>query len=429
MKKLFTFFLLGIIICNCSPLSKKSLTKHFKSSENKFQDHIGFVLYDLETKKTVYEYNSNKYFTPGSNTKIFTFFASLKIIGDSIPAIKFIVSGDSLIFQGTGDPSFLYKNVYNNNRVFDFLKYAKQNLYFSASNLQTTHFGRGWAWDDYNDYYSPERFSFPIYGNIFTVYENKPDSLVVPFFFKKFVSKAGFLEKAKVVRQLDSNITNLYPSRIKRNRSWDVPFKVDPLLITSLLTDTLHREVIFTNRKFSRNTSLLYSLPTDSLYRVLMQDSDNFIAEQLLLTCAGILSDTLKPEITIKYVKQTLLKDLSDEPVWVDGSGLSRYNLFTPRSIINVWQKIYNLMPRERLFYLLATGGKSGTLKNWYKADEPYIFGKTGTLSNNHCLSGYLVTKKGKTFIFSFMNNNFTSTTSEIRKNMEEVLKSIYERM
>src|SRR5690606_40565208 len=68
------------------------------------------------------------------------------------------------------------------------------------------------------------------------------------------------------------------------------------------------------------------------LYKVMMQESDNFIAEQLLLLCAQVLSDSLKTEIAIDFVKKHYLDDLVDEPVWVDGSGLSRYNLFTPRS-------------------------------------------------------------------------------------------------
>ena len=165
----------------------------------------------------------------------------------------------------------------------------------------------------------------------------------------------------------------------------------------------------------------------DSLYQEMMQESDNFIAEQLLLVCADKVSDTLKSEIAIDYVKKKFLFDLPDEPIWMDGSGLSRYNLFTPRSIVRLWEKIYALVPRERLFGLLAVGGESGTIKNYHKAEKPYVFAKTGSLSNNHCLSGYLVTKTGRTFIFSWMNNNFAAPTKDVRIRMETVLKKIYE--
>jgi D-alanyl-D-alanine carboxypeptidase/D-alanyl-D-alanine-endopeptidase (penicillin-binding protein 4) len=158
----------------------------------------------------------------------------------------------------------------------------------------------------------------------------------------------------------------------------------------------------------------------------MMQESDNFIAEQLLLLCSGVLSDTLKPEIAIRYMKKNHLSDLPDPPVWIDGSGLSRYNLFTPRSIVKLWEKIYMKVDQERLFNLLAVGGQSGTLKNHYNNNPPYIFGKTGTLSNNHSLSGYLITKKGDTLIFSFMSNNFTVSVSEVRKRMEAILKQLH---
>jgi D-alanyl-D-alanine carboxypeptidase/D-alanyl-D-alanine-endopeptidase (penicillin-binding protein 4) len=141
--------------------------------------------------------------------------------------------------------------------------------------------------------------------------------------------------------------------------------------------------------------------------------------------CAGVVSDTLKPEVAIRYARKNFLFDLPDEPVWVDGSGLSRYNLFTPRSIERLWEKIYEKVPRERLFRLLAAGGQSGTLKNWCRADEPFVFGKTGSLSNNNTLSGFLVTRKGTVLVFSFMNANFIAPSNQIRKMMEEILVTV----
>ena len=157
----------------------------------------------------------------------------------------------------------------------------------------------------------------------------------------------------------------------------------------------------------------------------MMQVSDNFIAEQIMLMVAQTISDTLNTKICIDYVTENFLTDLPDKPIWRDGSGLTRYNLFTPRSIVKLWEKIYDIIPKERLFPLLTTGGVSGTIKNWYAADEPYVFGKTGTLANNHSLSGFIQTKKGKTLIFSFMHNNYVTGSAKFKTKMQQMLETI----
>jgi D-alanyl-D-alanine carboxypeptidase/D-alanyl-D-alanine-endopeptidase (penicillin-binding protein 4) len=250
----------------------------------------------------------------------------------------------------------------------------------------------------------------------------------VPAYFRKHYARGVEKDRNQFIREVHSNDFKFHPGKRRSSTTeWDIPFRTDQELIVQLLTDTLKKSVVPIGRKLPRGARTLFSIPSDSLYREMMQDSDNFIAEQLLLMCADVLSDTLQPEITIKYVKKNFLNDLKDEPSWVDGSGLSRYNLFTPRSVVQLWEKIYTMVPQKRLFPLLATGGKYGTIKNWYKADKPYIFGKTGSLSNNHSLSGYLVTKSGKVLIFSMMSNNFVVSTTRVRTNMQEIFKMIYE--
>jgi serine-type D-Ala-D-Ala carboxypeptidase/endopeptidase (penicillin-binding protein 4) len=427
MKSICILLLFTGFFYSCAPVSKKSLHKSFRLTDERFKDHTGFVLYDLDRNKTVYEYQAANYFTPASNTKIFTLFSCLTILSDSIPALKYVETEDSLIFWGTGDPSFLYKEVYDNSRVYSFLQSATVPLYFSNGNFSTTHFGPGWAWDDYNDYYSPERSPFPIYGNMISVHSFGNKVTVYPSYFKNYVQQDSDAKKSKVIRRLENNEFTFYAGPQQKEFEANVPFKVNPELTSNLLADTLDKMVRHIEQPFRKNAKTLYSVPVDSLYKLMMQESDNFIAEQLLLVCSQAVSDTLQPDIAIRYIKENFLRDLVDEPQWVDGSGLSRYNLFTPRTIVEVWKKIYRLIPRDRLFAILATGGRSGTIKNWYKGDQPYIFGKTGSLSNNHCLSGYLVAKSGRTFIFSFMNNNFASPVNEIKINMENILKSIYE--
>lgn len=420
--------LLVALLYSCSPISKGRLNKAFNNTEKRFQDHTGFVLYDLEKNKTVFDFNGSRYFTPASNTKIFTLFSALKILGDSVPALEYIHRNDSLIFWGTGDPSFLYKEVLYDSGVYHFLKNAGEDLYFSNANFHTAHFGSGWAWDDYNSAYSSERSAFPLYGNIVSVVADQEILRISPPYFEAFFESGEPKEKTEIVRDPDDNKFVFHPANEPVEvKEINIPFRVDSITFYSLLSDTLKRPVFAINKPLPPFTNTLFSIHVDSLYSVMMQESDNFIAEQLLMMCANVLADTLKPEIAIDFIKERYLADLPDEPIWVDGSGLSRYNLFTPRSIVKLWQKIWELVPRERLFPLLATGGVNGTIRKWYAAERPYIFGKTGTLSNNHCMSGFLVTKRGKVLIFSFMNSNYTSGSNPIRRNMQDILHEIYE--
>jgi D-alanyl-D-alanine carboxypeptidase/D-alanyl-D-alanine-endopeptidase (penicillin-binding protein 4) len=428
MRFSFLFLLLSLIFVTCSPVS--FLKREVPLIDEELKNHTGFMLYDLNSRTAIYEYQSNRYFTPASNTKIFTLYTSLCTLGDSIPAFRYINKQDSLIVWGTGDPSFLYSEIYPSIRVFNFLSDSSKALFISTANFKTTNLGPGWAWDDYNDYYQAERSSFPVYGNLISVHSLPDERLVFSpiYFSNQVVTSAETRPSIEIIRDTDSNQLTIYRGEQKKEKKFNIPFRYDDELITELLADTLNKSVQEINFPMPANAKTFYSVPSDSLYKVMMQQSDNFIAEQLLLACAGIVSDTLKPEIAIRYSKKNLLNDLPDEPIWVDGSGLSRYNLFTPRSIIKLWEKIYAKVPKGRLFPLLAIGGKTGTIRNYYRADQPYIFGKTGSLSNNHCLSGFLITKKGKTLIFSFMNNNFVSPSSEVRKRMEKILKTIHER-
>src|SRR4029077_3290669 len=98
------------------------IKKELQETETQLHEHVGFYLYDIASEKIKFDYNGSKYFTPASNTKIFTLYTSLRLLGDSIASLKYVLKGDSLIFQGLGDPSLLNKNVFDCGRTFRFLK-------------------------------------------------------------------------------------------------------------------------------------------------------------------------------------------------------------------------------------------------------------------------------------------------------------------
>lgn len=431
----FSFLLLLLlaqfcILLSCSPrLSKKEYKALIDNSTEFSKNFTGFMLYEPGKEKTLYAYNSNKYFTPASNTKIFTLYAALQVLEDSVPGIRYTLSGDSLIFTGTGDPSFLNPAL-PHSKVFDFLKDNEKKLFYVKSADSLKALGPGWAWDDYNDDYSAEKSNFPIYGNIarfHTSREQAQISVIPTLFSDSVVQNEREQLTASLVQRNVNNNTFTYNSGGKRKKAQkEVPFKWSPALAVALLTDTLQRpvELLETYPHYPNHT--LYSIPADSLYKKMMQSSDNFIAEQILLLISSELNGTLSSDSVIKCLSELYLQELPDAPVWVDGSGLSRYNLFTPRSIVYIWNKLYQEVPQERLFSLLATGGQSGSIKDQFRSAEPYVFAKTGSLSNNYSLSGYLKAKSGKILIFSFMLNNHVNNLDNLKQEIEKTLWKIH---
>jgi D-alanyl-D-alanine carboxypeptidase/D-alanyl-D-alanine-endopeptidase (penicillin-binding protein 4) len=425
MKLTVIFILAVILLDSCS--ARINFRSELSMAEKRFKDNTGFMLYDPATRKTIYEYNAGHYFTPASNTKILTLYTALHILGDSVPAFNYIVKNDSLFIWGTGDPSFLYKNVFDNRRAYNFLQQNPHKLFISFSHFRTDSWGPGWAWDDYPFSFSAERTPFPVFGNIEHIKKHGDHFTVTPVLFQNHFVKGDSVDgDSKIIREIDSNQITWFPgTKQEPDKIWELPFHYSPDLLVELLSDTLKRQVDELDGKKPSGTLTLFSLPSDSLYSVMMKFSDNLIAEQLLLQCADKISDTLNTEIAIRYAKKKLFADLPDELIWVDGSGLSRYNLTTPRNIVRLWEKLFSEVPKERLFRLLSVGGQKGTLKNYYATNPPFIFGKTGALSNHLALSGYLITKKGKILIFCFMNGNFVAPAKEIGLMMQRILSNV----
>ena len=396
------------------------------SMQQRHQHHAGLVIFDPEAGHTVVEHNADKYFTPASNTKVLTLYTAINTLTDSLPGIYYIENADSLIFWGTGDPSLLNPEL-PASKVLEFLYGIEKKLYFSSANYKDQHFGPGWAWDDYMYTFSAEKSPMPIYGNMVSVKADKGKLSIDQPYFKRYFWLGDTIAGApSIIRDLNSNDIYYFPSSSARSLSDRVPFQYSDWLFTQALADTLNRTVSLTNLPLPDEHRTLYSIPADSAYKVMMQESDNFIAEQLLLVCSSLSLSYMETEGVINHAKSEYFQGMPDAPVWVDGSGLSRYNLFTPRSMVWLWHELYKKIPADRLMSLISSGGEAGTLKEYYRAEKPYIYGKTGTLSNNHNLSGFLKTKNGKLYIFAFMNNNYPVKSAAIKKDMEQILHDVY---
>jgi len=283
-----------------------------------------------------------------------------------------------------------------------------------------------------------ERSMFPMYGNVVRFYLSNDTLKVIP---KKvsigasialgYNRQSGIIQSNKITisRSLDNNNFFLSSSDITFTKT-SIPLRTDVGLISEILEDTLNAEVvpaeIAADYNFNPKKITLYSQPSDSLFKPMMHRSDNFFAEQTLLMASNEYLGYMSGEKIIDTLLKTDLKDIPQKPRWVDGSGLSRYNLFTPQSFVYMLNKMKTEFGLNRLKNILPTGG-TGTLSSYYKKDSGYIYAKTGTLSNNCALSGYLVTKKGKMVIFSVLANNYSSNAVPVRKAVEQFLLAIRE--
>jgi serine-type D-Ala-D-Ala carboxypeptidase/endopeptidase (penicillin-binding protein 4) len=441
----YSIFLAGflLVFASCSTqrqISKAADTVLFKDSGVQHA-HVGISLYDPSTNKYLYSHNSQKYFVPASNTKLFSCYAALKYLGDSLPGIKYWENDTALYLVPTGDPSLLHTD-FKKNPVIDFLQKTKKPVYIIDTNWRETALGSGWVWNDYNDNYMAERSALPVYGNtIHWVQEiaegvsneaqedQTPSIYSIPEINWKVRFNAGIARKAFFVqRNRDENVFMITEGREKKKEQ-DVPFVTHGIQSAlELLPDTIGKQITYLpepkKQKQPVKLSTIFSQPVDSLLRPMMYRSDNFYAEQSLLMVSQVKLGEMNDGKLIDTLLKTDLHDLPQKPRWADGSGLSRYNLFTPNDFVALLQKMQKEFGMKRLQVILPTGGK-GTLSNLYKQDSNYIFAKTGTLSGVVALSGYLYTKKNKLLIFSVLINNHTGSAGTIRRSVETFLTGI----
>ncbi len=429
--------MLQFTACSMQQKLQKAANQNILEAGNLSGAHIGIHVYDPASNASLFSYQSNKYFVPASNTKIVTCFAAMQYLGDSVLAAQIASTDSGMHVYASGDPTFLQPE-YATHPLLNVLK-TTNKIYLHTPSFTAKPFGQGWSWDDYDASYMPSRSAFPMYGNVVRFAKNAGQLTVTPSFFKDSTKgiNATINKGFGVSRQMASNQFLVQPTAGNTTLE-EIPYRTSnwttaPLVLeASLLSEALGgTKVIALDAAGETNApataTKVYSRPLDSLLKPLMHRSDNFYAEQALLMVGKGLHQSFDDKKTIAYLLANDLSDLAQKPTWVDGSGLSRYNLFTPENFTSILHKMYKAYSFERLQNIFPTGGEAGgTLSSNYKNLNGKIFAKTGTLSGQVALSGYLITKKGKTLIFSVLVNNHTTTASNVRKAVEQFIQVLY---
>ncbi|MCX8211252.1 MAG: D-alanyl-D-alanine carboxypeptidase [Lewinella sp.] len=440
------FFLAGTQVQSQLDLSGSTNRKLQELTEfNKVFEggQTGFVLYDLDYQTNLYGINADRRFVPASNVKLLTFYLANRILSQQAPGLFYQEFNDHYEVWGTGYPLLLHPSFTGFDEVGPWLAAREKPVVVNfpiGPGQSVSRYGPGWSWDDYNGSYVYERSALPFFGNRLYLDLSPVDIEGRQVLVGAPVSIAGELrelpgQKARIRRSEFGNDFTVSSDFIATSRfPMERPLHLSDELVTNELSAT------FSGQRISAGqapypapvamTTLEVSLP-DTVFRKLLQNSDNFLAEQLLLQSAAHRYHRPDAGAIIEYAKDTLLPALGIEDIrWVDGSGLSRYNLLTPRQMVRIVMALDQEVGRDRLLTLLPEGGSSGTLKSRFdNKPKPYVWAKTGSLSGVLCVSGLMQTKRGKWLAFSFMHNNFTGRSASYYQEMETTLGWCYENL
>lgn len=407
----------------------------------------GVIILDRKGNE-VFSLNADSYFVPASLNKTLITSAFLYFLGPSYTFKTTVLKGkknNNLYFLASGDPSLKVKDLFE---IFYFIKNCGfssiDTLFLVDFAYDSVRYGAGWQFNNLAKGYMAPISSFILENNVARVSVMSLSGMgeriaVYPgtVFFKVYRRNGKQYKIYDMVR--GDTVFTLIEGDIGRivftTRSIQTPEKYFSEQVDSIL------KYLGINFKVS---SIIKDLPANQYYDTLyvheskpayvllmdfMKYSLNIYGEAFLKTLGrelyGGKGSYEKGLAAIdSFLKVTNLQD-HFKPA--DGSGLSRYNLATPRGLASLFYFHYrNFSYFPEFASLLAVSNTDGTLASNYKKLKGIFRGKTGTLSGVSTLGGYIRTRKGEDYIYVIMLNN---TPGSPKYFMEKVLEYIYENM
>lgn len=175
----------------------------------------------------------------------------------------------------------------------------------------------------------------------------------------------------------------------------------------------------------AREVAAVVSPPLMEVAAAILEPSQNWVAEQVIRVL-GSRADEGRPSWThgLEEAEAVLVEGFGVDSTAIelrDGSGLSAYNLVTPRAVADILTGIARRPWAAAYREALAEPGElDSTLERRLPALDGRLFAKTGTITHVNSLSGYLVTDGGRTLVFSLLTNVSGLESWRVRRAMDE---------
>ena len=349
---------------------------------------IGIKVVAVETGEVIYERNAHKLHHPASTTKLFTAATALAKLGsdyqfETTLYTDGIVNAEivgNIYLKGRADPVLQPRDIV---KLADALlqigvKSIQGDIVVDETYLDAIWEGPGWMWDDR-----------PLWISALSIREVEPDANTV----SRAVACGNLLK------------TTLMEKGV------------------SIMGDV----VLGTVSSDAHSVAKHLSPPLADILKLMNKPSDNWIAELLFKTIGAEVIGEPGTWRKGREAVTNFLNEIMDEPPphrFVDGSGLSRYNLLNvellTKLLVSMYQN-FELMPE----YLasLPIAGVDGTLKNRMQgvSAEKVLRAKTGTLSGVSALAGYTVTANDEVFAFGILISHYVGPATSARSIQDKI--------
>lgn len=430
-----------------------------------------FHFVDVESSKIIASHNAQKLLNPASTLKLLTSLIYLEEKGDSYRhkttvGYKGKLSSDGvlhgdIIVNGSGDASFgsaRYGNQHNlpslTTQIVVAIKNAgitciEGNIIVNTSPYGTDCVPHTWSYNDLGNYYACGIWGLNVNENTYeltfdrsaksNVSLKKIDPYIPELYFNNELElgAANSGDQAYIFcapYQKQAYIRGSIPSG-KGTFSILGSIPDAPKFFSYYLAKALDINGI---RSISTAVTLQNITPDKTLWEYdgapALTQVKSAIEKSINMYCEAFLMELGKGnrEKGIKFITNYLKKNKiiqSDKDINLnDGSGLSQRNYISSKVLADFLIYQYKNMPQDKLFSILAKNGYDGTLKNAFLSGglKGKIHGKSGSMGGVRAYSGFLETKSGKTLSFSIMVNHYTTSSSSVLKEIENLLLEVY---
>lgn len=475
---LMTAIVSAAISVNAQTKNNVSLAIEAMASDpNFFNAQIGVLAIDINTGKTIAEYNPDMSLTPASNMKLFSTAAALELYGPEYTFdTKLLYTGTidkngrlrgNIFIKGGGDPTmgskyfdldFAYNTKFVDALIKAGVKTVSGNIIADASIYEKEMIPTTWSWEDMGNYYGAVPSGICTNDNVVTLHfdTGAKGEFAIYKYSEPEIPGMTVISRATAENIRREN-TNVFGKAYQMEKmiAGPMPMNTKDVTVRAIMPDPARYVAQQLKMSLEEQGIPVYGnvlttfdttyVPDERKPKEILTIKSPSLAEIIKMTnlySVNLFAEHCLCLVGLKQVKTTDVTTAANSLMywWAtkgmdtkglsinDGCGLSHYDIATPRQLCYLlkYMKTTGQYYKEFNESLTMCGGK-GTMGSMCRNTRAVnnARGKSGTIRRVKSYSGYVTSLSGKEIAFSIITNNFTCTGNEARTRMEKIISAL----